>query len=359
MKVQDNYKWMVCVRCITYNHAPYIVDAMNGFTMQQTDFPFVCTVVDDASTDGEQEVIKKYLQDNFDLKDKAVVRNKETDDYMLTYAQHKTNKNCFFAVLFLKYNHYSIKKSKMLYISEWHDNAKYIAFCEGDDYWTDRNKLQKQIEVMESNEHIKLSYTAFDTVNHFGDKIKRRGYESNMRYSSSGDVLPKLFFRNFIQTCSACIRTEVFVSEILSNCPSKYDYAYFFAAACKGDMFYIPDITCVYRKALNSVTITRNSTVNKGLWEDYKYFVKIFYCGKTKPISLWNRQVIRGNILARYISHKDEIVGLIRKDPFILCLSPYAICRYVDFKIRNFYFFIMDKYKPTQLSQVNIHSSSD
>ena len=62
---QEGYKWKVCVRCYTFNHAPYIEDAMNGFTMQKTDFPFVCCIVDDASTDGTQEVIKKYIVENF------------------------------------------------------------------------------------------------------------------------------------------------------------------------------------------------------------------------------------------------------------------------------------------------------
>ena len=103
------FKWMVFVKCFTFNHAPYIVDAMNGFTMQKTTFPYICCIVDDASTDGEPEVIRKYLKENFDLANKSVARNEETDDYVLCYAQHKTNKNCYFAVLWLKYNHYRKK----------------------------------------------------------------------------------------------------------------------------------------------------------------------------------------------------------------------------------------------------------
>ena len=71
----EDKKYLVRVSCMTYNHAPYIVDAMNGFCMQETDFPFVCTIMDDASTDGEQEVIKKYLTDHFDLNDQTIVRN--------------------------------------------------------------------------------------------------------------------------------------------------------------------------------------------------------------------------------------------------------------------------------------------
>ena len=60
--LEKAYKWMVRVSCMTFNHHAYIEDAMNGFCMQETDFPFVCTIVDDASTDGEPEVIKKYLK---------------------------------------------------------------------------------------------------------------------------------------------------------------------------------------------------------------------------------------------------------------------------------------------------------
>ena len=140
----------ICVRCTTYNQSSYIEDALNGFTMQETNFPYVCTILDDASTDGEQEVIKKYLQEHFDLDNRSVVRNEETDDYVLTFAQHKTNRNCYFAVLFLKYNHYSIKKAKDQYIKEWLD-VKYIALCEGDDYWIDPYKLQKQVDYLESH----------------------------------------------------------------------------------------------------------------------------------------------------------------------------------------------------------------
>ena len=132
MKMVNNF--LVRVSCATYNQASYITDALNGFTMQQTTFPFVCTIIDDASTDGEQEVIKNYLRQYFDLEDKSIIRHEETDDYVMTFAQHKTNKNCYFAVFLLKYNHYSIKKSKMPYIQEWQDQVKYIATCEGDDY---------------------------------------------------------------------------------------------------------------------------------------------------------------------------------------------------------------------------------
>ncbi len=156
--MEESNKWMVCVLCTTYNQAPYIEDALNGFTMQETTFPYVCCIVDDASTDGEPEVIDKYMKEHFDLDDASTVCREETDDYNLLFARHRTNCNCYFAVLFLKYNHYGSyekKQRKLSYISKWKGNAKYIAICEGDDYWLDSRKLQKQTSVLES--HVECS----------------------------------------------------------------------------------------------------------------------------------------------------------------------------------------------------------
>lgn len=148
------YKYKVCTRCITYNHAPYIEDAMNGFTMQETTFPVITLIIDDASTDGEPEVIRQYLSENF----QEPYRTEETDDYNLICANHKTNENCIFVVFLLKYNHYSIKKPKMPYLSEWLDNSKYHALCEGDDYWTCSQKLQKQVDFLDRHPDFSLCF---------------------------------------------------------------------------------------------------------------------------------------------------------------------------------------------------------
>ena len=94
-------KWMVCVRCYTYNQSRYINDALNGFVIQQTNFPFICTIIDDASTDGEPEILESYFHDHFDIGNKDIFRNEKYETHSLLYAQHKENKNCFFAVILL------------------------------------------------------------------------------------------------------------------------------------------------------------------------------------------------------------------------------------------------------------------
>lgn len=157
-------KYKVCVRCFTFNQAKFIEETMNGFVMQQTNFPFVCCIVDDSSTDGEQNVIKQYMNANFAMSDSTVAYEKETDYAHILFAQHKENKSCFFAVLLLKVNLYSEEYKKFQYISEWRDSSDYEALCEGDDYWICVNKLQKQADFLDCHPDYGLVHTDFDLV---------------------------------------------------------------------------------------------------------------------------------------------------------------------------------------------------
>lgn len=152
---------MLYISCSTFNHVGYIKDAMNGFAMQQTTFPFVAVIMDDASTDGTPQVIQRYLQEHFDLDDANTARHEETDDYVMTYARHKENPNCHFAVYLLKYNHYSIKKGKP-YAKAWAEKAKYYAICEGDDYWTAPEKLQTQVDFLDTHPDYSMCFHDVD-----------------------------------------------------------------------------------------------------------------------------------------------------------------------------------------------------
>lgn len=85
--MDNESRFMVCIHCMTYNQSAYITDALNGFAMQQTDFPFVALIFDDASTDGEQGVIKKYLEEHFDHSVETEYKEWETEDANYTYAR--------------------------------------------------------------------------------------------------------------------------------------------------------------------------------------------------------------------------------------------------------------------------------
>lgn len=274
--MNDDYKYMVRVKCMTYNHAPYIEDAMNGFCMQETSFPFVCTIIDDASTDGEQEVIKNYLQTHFDLEDKSVVRNEETEDYILTFARHKTNKNCHFAVLFLKYNHYSIKKPKK-YVSEW--VAKYIAICEGDDYWIVPDKLQRQVEFLENHPDYGMCYCNFQIYN-----VAKDVYVINPNAKYKG--IDELILKNYIATLTTMYRRELsrkYFNEI--NPKSKNwkmgDYPRWLWMELESKIYYMDEVVATYRSLPESMSHSTNYQKRVAFVESSRD-IRLFYAQKYK-----------------------------------------------------------------------------
>lgn len=147
----------VCINCRTYNQSGFIQDALDGFVAQQTDFPFLAIIIDDASTDGEQDCIDAYVSRSFGHGEGAVIERWETDDARWIYARHDENENAYFLVVFLNHNLFrSPKKGKL--IADW-TKVEYIAICEGDDYWTDPLKLQKQVDFLKCNPDYSLCFT--------------------------------------------------------------------------------------------------------------------------------------------------------------------------------------------------------
>lgn len=318
--------FLVCVRCFTFNHAPYIKDAMDGFCMQETSFPFVCVIVDDASIDGEPNIIRTYMGQHFNIDDKNVVRNVETDDYVMTFAQHKVNENCFFAVYYLKYNHYSIKKDKFPYFAEYHDNAKYIALCEGDDYWVDSKKLQKQVDVLESKPNVTMVYSAFETVNSSKEYLDIKKYRDYMLFSRSGDVFPRLLWRNHILTLTVCYRRElVNDSDIYNEAPCKLDYLTFLSAAAAGDLYYLQETTGCYRITSTGAVATQSQLIYERLNTLCEYFSMLYVSGRTKrTVTIYGRFVSAVVILARAFRKKGVLWKIIKKKRVYVLILPFA-----------------------------------
>lgn len=183
-----NMNALVSIRCLTYNQSAYITDAFNGFVQQQTNFPFLAVVVDDSSTDGEQDVIKAYLDANFSHLEETGYRRWETTEATWIIARHKENTNCYFVVVFLKKNLYGNPK-KLELIKEWAD-AKYLAFCEGDDYWIDPMKLQKQVDFLESHEDFTMCFHGSDIRNESLRDVQIRCDKIETREYFPNDVFP-------------------------------------------------------------------------------------------------------------------------------------------------------------------------
>jgi glycosyltransferase involved in cell wall biosynthesis len=129
---------LVSISCITFIHAPFIRKCLDGFLAQKTDFPFEIVIYDDASTDGTVSVVEEYI-----------------DKYP-----------GLFKPFFNSENQYSkgIRGMNMRFNFP-RCEGKYIAFCEGDDFWTDPYKLQKQVDFLEKNPNFSISCTNYSQVN--------------------------------------------------------------------------------------------------------------------------------------------------------------------------------------------------
>ena len=114
---------VVSIRCIAYNHEKYIAQCLDGFLMQETTFPFQIVVHDDASTDNTASIIRTY---------------EEKYPHIIV-------------ALYEEENLYSKKDGSLGKRVNSFCKGKYIALCEGDDYWTDKKKLQLQYEALENN----------------------------------------------------------------------------------------------------------------------------------------------------------------------------------------------------------------
>lgn len=265
----EAYKYMVFTKCLTYNHAPYIIDAMNGFCMQKTSFPFLITILEDASTDGEPEIINKYLQENFNLKDEKMSRCEETEDYRLVYAQHKTNKNCFFVVFLLKYNHHTLKKNKTHYYANWVSSSKYMAYCEGDDYWTDPNKLQRQVNFLESHP----DYSAIAENGLVKNSIYNKEYPFNNANSHDVTMEEVIITRRF-PTAGVMGRKDA-MDGFMKTCRLHVDTIQWCWLISKGKFRYDNIISSVYRKGQQGMTVYT---------EPYVF---------AKTIEHWNMEILR------------------------------------------------------------------
>ena len=255
-----DYKYMVRIYCRTYNHEKYIIDALNGFAEQQTNFPFVATIVEDHSKDNTANVIRQYVNDNFNIEDTAVAYQKETEYANVTYAQHKTNKNCFFAVILLKYNHHQLRKSVFPYIEEWSSKSKYFAICEGDDYWIDPLKLQKQVDYLESHQDVGLVHTDYHFVNVSSEVVN--GGEMATHYKNdikNGYIWHKyLLGAGYILTCTVLYRKSLVTEE------KKFmDHGLFMMLERQMKVYQIPEVTACYRINPNGMMQSQISFVSK------------------------------------------------------------------------------------------------
>ncbi len=210
---------LVSVDCITYNHAAYIRDALEGILSQNTDFAFEILVHDDCSTDGTQDIIREYEEKYPDIvKPIYQTENQYTRDFKF-------------------YARYQFPRAQ----------GKYFASCEGDDYWTDPDKLRAQVDYMETHPDCSFCIHGAEFVRPDGDLLRYTHFADCDR-----DFDLTYFMRNREEFMTA---TLMIPTRLLTDLPTWYyraltgDTPIALYALSQGYGHYINRIMSCYRVA--------------------------------------------------------------------------------------------------------------
>lgn len=210
----------VSVLCSTFNHVNYIEQTITSILSQKTSFSFELIIHDDASTDGTSEIVRKYLT-LYPNKVKGVIQKENI---------YNSGLNRVFDF--------------MLPLSK----GKYIALCEGDDYWINENKLQMQVDYMEKNPDCSLTGSSANT---YYEKEKCFARYSNYVFSTNSILSFKDVLMGFGQFPLASVlfrKSFYYDNETFLRPIRMYDYVIKVMLAHFGYVYVFPDVTCVYRK---------------------------------------------------------------------------------------------------------------
>lgn len=211
---------VVTIVCTTFNHCDYLQDAMHGFLIQKTEFPFEIVVHDDASTDKTVDII---------------------DDYAKRYP------NLIRPVL-QQENQFS-KGKRVIALAAVYANGRYVAICEGDDYWFDPDKLQRQVDAMMTHPQCGMSFHPAIVI-HEGEneeKEDRTYLKTGDRVFSTSEIIRG--GGGFCPTAS-----QMYKNKVLTRMPDWFEEApvgdQFFQilGAVEGGALYIDRPMSVYRK---------------------------------------------------------------------------------------------------------------
>lgn len=239
---------MVSIDCITYNHEKYLADALDSFLMQKTNFKFEVLIHDDASTDNTREIINQYQN---------------------LYPE-------IIKPIFQTENQYQ----KGIQVSIFNFSralGKYIAFCEGDDYWIDPYKLQKQVDFMESHPKCTLCFHNAIVVNEEKNVINPSMISDEIynKELSAGDMAKIGFIPTASKMCPTYTMSNLpawFASSVVGDYPSQL------IASSYGYAFCLNEVMSAYRTNIPGSASSRlvaSGDFLKKLVKHHKGFVDI------------------------------------------------------------------------------------
>lgn len=221
---------LVSISCITYNHSKFIRKCLDGFLMQKTNFSFEILIHDDASTDGTQDIISEYQK---------------------SYPK-------IIKPIFQKENQYSKGVSISATFNWPRVKGKYIAMCEGDDYWTDPVKLQKQVDFLETNQKFSGCFHETPEMKdgHYSGKIFGRNV-ADIVYAEDTISLYSPFHTSSFAFRRSALQIPEWLTKVFSG-----DMALFSVIVKSGPLKKIPGQMSVYRKHKNGITVLNDNTLD-------------------------------------------------------------------------------------------------
>lgn len=214
---------VVSICCLTYNHSPYIGQCIEGFLMQKCNFNFEVLIHDDASTDGTSEIIQKY-QEKFPKIIKPIVQTE---------------------------NQWSNGKRLNIRFNFPRAQGKYIALCEGDDYWTDPLKLQRQVDFLENNPEYSLVCGGFKSINTVTgeEEVIIKDIENAPDNTAKGfDITLDRFFKQWLtKTLTLTFRKNMYNEAMLTKYKYIRDVHLYYHLLKEGKGYYMKEVLGVYR----------------------------------------------------------------------------------------------------------------
>lgn len=268
---------MVTVLCIVYNHEPYLRECLEGIVTQETNFKFQVIIHDDCSTDNSADIIREYASKYSDL----------------------------IIPIFEEENVYAHVGAFDLFLRSY-IKGKYFAYCEGDDYWCDKNKLQLQYDFLERFPDYTYCSTNFDIYNQ-EDKSKINHHIKTDYRNMLGFTFHDINVNNYFKcwSCSPltsmCRNINYYTLKDVRRFSRFYDLVacYFYIKKGKGAL--LENNTAVYR-IHNKGIYSGNTTLN-----NYKIEIDIL---QTLYIFFHDQPILKDGILPRMIG----MIGYCRKN---------------------------------------------
>lgn len=238
---------LLSVSCITYNHAPYLRDCLEGILKQRTSFPIEILIHDDASTDGTVEIIREYQQ--------------KYPDTVFPFYQQENQYSRGIRAMMVRFN---LPRAR----------GKYIALCEGDDYWTDPDKLEKQVRFLSENPSFQL---VFHNAVYLRDNLPTNDFKDKypwLKERSEFCTEDILRYKWFIPTASMVFRNNMQYPSWLLQLNGG-DLALQYLCSTYGDIKYLDFCGSVYRMHAQSVShkpVRTSEKFKKNAAEAWIYF---------------------------------------------------------------------------------------